>query len=93
MIGNYCMAGHLEDPAFLYSLKATGVLGRTSEGIWTVDAKALPFEVPMNGHYGQVVVFAAGVASNEAGIPDLLEDAASLIETLSALRRILKVSS
>lgn len=88
-----CCEAHVRDPAWLYSIRRSGVFGVTSEGNWTVDAEPLLFEPVMNGHYGQLVLFSKGSILPGADLTSLSGEASSLIETLSALRASLRSTS
>lgn len=86
----HCPAGHQEDPAWLFSMSAQGVLELSPAGTCLIGGREIPLRTKMVGHQGRLVLFASGEVSSSATPDDLLGEAEDLLNLVQDLRDSLK---
>ena len=89
MWGEHCPIGHRQDPTWLYSQKAKGVLDHSPDGSWVVGDTPLPLRKNLLGHRSRIVLFAEGAKIDpDASVEDLLSEAEGLMGVLQGLRDV-----
>lgn len=91
--GGHCPSGHQENPTWLFSVRAKGVLSHPEDGMWRVGGTEIPLHRHMLGHRGRVALFAEGEVNEAKPIGDLLAEAEELRSILEGLQQHLKRTS
>jgi hypothetical protein len=90
LAGDFCKAGHLENPYWLWDCSAQGLLEIPSEGKLSIGGNLFDLGDFLVGHYGRLAVCSVPEVPFEAGADDLVAEADELSAVLHALQNHLK---